>query len=88
MKKFTVVTEVEDDGFNKYAGEKITVLCANYFYTGTLTGVNRDFITLENPAIVYETGAWDKKGYTDVQALPTNELRIRTAAIESYGILK
>jgi hypothetical protein len=88
MKQFVEVCEVEDDGFTPLMGENITCLCASYFYTGKLVGVNKDFIVLEDPAIVYETGDWKTKTYTDVQSLPTKTLRVRTQAIEAYGKLK
>ena len=83
-----LITETEDDGFSPLMGEKVTLLCANYFYTGKLVGVNADFVELENPAIVYETGAWDNATYQDVQSLGCKTLRVRTAAIEAYGKIK
>jgi hypothetical protein len=83
-----LIEVAEDDGFSSLLGEKITLLCANYFYTGTLVGVNEHFIELEAPAIVYETGPWTDKAYKDVQSLGCSTLRVRTAAIEAYGKIK
>ena len=82
------ITETEDDGFSPLMGEKVTLMCANYFYTGKLVGVNEAFVELEDPAIVYETGEWTAKEYKDVQALGCKTLRVRTASIEAYGKLK
>ena len=83
-----LIIETEDDGFSPLMGEKVTLLCANYFYTGKLVGVNESFVELEDPAIVYETGDWKVEGYADVQALGCKTLRVRVAAIEAYGKIK
>ena len=83
-----LITETEDDGFSPLMGEKVTLLCANYFYTGKLVGVNEAFVELEDPAIVYETGDWKAATYADVQALGCKTLRVSVAAIEAYGIIK
>lgn len=81
------VIEVENEGFNSLLGETITLFCAVYIYTGKLVGVNSSFLKLENPKIVYETGAFDTKEWKDAQSLP-NDLYIQTAMIESFGIVK
>jgi hypothetical protein len=81
------VIEVENEGFNALLGETITLFCAIYIYTGKLVGVNSAYVKLENPKIVYETGAFDTKQWKDAQALP-NELYIMTGMIESFGIVK
>ena len=88
MKKLIEVVEVEGDGLEGLLGQNILVLCENYFYTGKLVGVNKTFIKLESPSIVYETGAWTTKGYTDSQKLPVNEWFVERTAIESYGMSK
>ena len=68
-------------------GQRITVFCAIYIYTGDLVGVNDTCIKLDNPEIVYETGAFTDKKWKDAQALP-NTLYIQTAMVESFGVLK
>ena len=83
-----LIEETDDDGFSPLMGEKVTLLCANYFYTGKLVGVNADFVELEDPAIVYETGDWKAAAYADVQELGCKTLRVRVPAIEAYGIIK
>lgn len=83
-----LVEEVEDDGFSPFLGENVTLLCMNYFYTGKLVAVNKEFLELANPAIVYETGEWSSKKYKDVQLLGCPILRVRVAAIEAYGVIK
>jgi hypothetical protein len=84
MKKIVTVTEVEGEGLVALMGKRVLLFCLNYIYTGTLTGVNTHDILLEDAAIVYETGAFDKKSFTDAQKLP-NVLYVRTSSIESYS---
>lgn len=87
MKKI-VTTEVENEGFLSLLGENVMVFCANYIYAGTLTGVNATCILLENPKIVYETGAFTDAKYKDAQPLHTNKWYIQLSAIESFGLGK
>jgi hypothetical protein len=84
MKK---IVEVENEGMMALIGERITVYCINYIYTGTLEGVNKDCILLTRPSIVYDTGAHDKKEWADAQPLP-NDLYVMLSAVESFGIMK
>lgn len=86
MKK--LVTEVENEGLVKLMGRKVILLCANYFYTGTLIGLNESCVLLENPAIVYETGDWTDKSYKDEQKLGHKEWYVMISAIESFGEAK
>ena len=68
-------------------GQRITLFCMNYIYTGKLVGVGMTCVKLSDPAIVYETGAFSDKASKDAQTLP-NDFYVSTAAIESFGILK
>jgi hypothetical protein len=88
MKKLVTCTEIEGAGLEALLGEDVLLLCANFFYTGKLTGVNTEFVELENPAIVYETGPWTDKNYKDVQKLHVKTFYVRTSAIESFGVSK
>lgn len=81
MKK--LVTEVENEGFMALLGSPVLVFCMNYIYTGTLTGVNEDCILLEDPKIVYQTGAFTDSKFEDAQALP-NSLYIQKNSVESF----
>lgn len=83
MKK--LITEV-DDGLESLLGERVLLMCGNYFYTGLLAGVNATCVLLEDPEIVYETGSWNEKGYKDAQQLPAKNWYVQTAAIESFGV--
>lgn len=86
MKRIVEVKEVADQGLEALLGEEVTFFCLNYIYHGTLVGVNTTDILIENPKIVYETGAFDAPSFKDAQKLG-KEWRIRAAAIESYGAL-
>lgn len=88
MKKLVTTVEVDNAGLEGLMGEQVLLLCANYFYTGKLTGVNKEFVELEDPAIVYETGQWSAKTYQDQQKLHTKLFYVRLAAIESFGLSK
>ena len=85
MKK--IVEEVEGEGLVKLMGQRVTLFCVNYIYTGKLIGVNIDDVLLTDASIVYETGAFTNTEWKDAQSLP-NDCYVRTAAIESYMILK
>ena len=79
--------EVKNKGLVSLLGKNVTLFCANYIYTGKLIGVNETFVKISSPKIVYETGAFDEKGWKDAQALP-NDLYVMTGLIESFTILK
>jgi len=88
MKKLVSVTEVEGEGLEALLGERVLLLCANYFYTGKLIGVNASCVCLEDPAIVYETGPWEAKKFQDEQRLHTKILYVMIGAIEAFGVAK
>jgi hypothetical protein len=81
---------------SKFMGEKmekllnqiITVFCARYIYTGKLIKIEDEYITLERPSIVYETGNFDSEKWADAQLLPQPTWNIIRISIESFGILK
>ena len=85
MKK--LVEEVEGEGLVSLLGEKVTLFCLNYIYTGKLAGVNETCVLLSDAKIVYETGELNTKTWKDAQSLP-NKWYVSTGAIESFGILK
>jgi len=88
MKKMVSVTEVSGEGFEALLGERVMLLCLNYIYSGTLEGVAADCVVLTEPSIVYETGEWSAKQYSDAQRLPCARLYVQRGAIESFGIGK
>ena len=84
MKK---IVEEENEGLISLLGERVTLMCVNYFYTGKLEGVNDTCVLLSNPSIIYETGAWNTGRWADAQELP-GSLYVQISAIESFGVLK
>jgi len=87
MKKLVSVQEVSGEGLEALMGERITLFCLNYIYTGKLVGINTTCVLLEEPAIVYETGPFTDKQWKDAQNLP-NQLYVMVGAIESFGKVK
>lgn len=85
MKK--IVEEVSGEGLEKLLGERVTIFCAVYIYTGKLVGVNDDCVLLTDVSIVYETGAFDNKSWQDAQPLPY-DWYVQKSMIESFGVLK
>jgi len=51
-------------------GERVTMFCGVYIYTGKLVSFNDTWARLEDVAIVYETGAYDNPKWKDAQNLP------------------
>ena len=83
------IIETQDaSGMDALLGESVLLLCMNYFYTGKLVGVNETFVELQNPAIVYETGPWNEKGFKDAQPLHVAEFYVQKSAIEAFGKAK
>ena len=85
MKK--IVECDEPSGFEVMLGERITLFCMNYIYTGKLVGVNNTYVLLGDASIVYETGDFSEKSWKDAQPLP-GEWQVQISAVESWGALK
>jgi hypothetical protein len=75
-------------GLQSLAGEKVLLLCANYFYAGTLLAADESVVQLADASIVYETGSWDSKSYDTAERLPGKKWNVCVSMIESYGIGK
>ncbi len=88
MKKLVKVEEVEGEGLMALMGQRITLMCMNYFYTGELVGVNETCVMLKNPSVVYETGAYTEPEWADAQKLPSDEYYVMINSIESFGVIK
>lgn len=83
MKKIVTVTEVDGEGLVGLLGKRVLLLCANYFYSGVLAGVNTADVLLEDAGIVYETGPLNATTFQDEQKFG-GSLYVRVASIESY----
>lgn len=87
MKKLVKVEEVEGEGLLGLMGQRVTVWCLNYIYTGDLVSVNDQYIKLENAAVVYETGPLNDGQWKDAQTLK-NPCYVMARCIESFMVLK
>lgn len=83
-----LVEKKENEGLRSLMGETVTIFACRYIYTGKLVGVNDTCVKLEDPKIVYETGAFTEKDWKDAQALPEKYFYVATGAIESFGLMK
>lgn len=81
------IIETPEAGFEAMLGEKITLFCGVYIYTGVLSGVNADHVELTKPQLVYETGELTSGAWKDAQALPS-PWRVMRQGIESWGAAK
>lgn len=79
-----LVKEDDSEGFVKLIGKNVMLFCLNYIYTGKLTGVNESCVKLSRPKIVYDTGSFEKKTFSDAQSL-SFEIYVQVGAIESFG---
>jgi hypothetical protein len=81
------VTEIIDTegGYIDDLGHMVCIICTSFIYYGKLTGVNQSVIQISDPYIVYETGDWKNKSWTDAQKLPTKTTTISTLQIESMS---
>ena len=77
-----------ESGLESLIGEVVTFFCCRYIYTGKLIGVSDTCAELEDPKIVYETGAFNDKEWKDAQSLPQKTFFISLNAVESFGIMK
>jgi len=87
MKKLVKVEEVDGEGLIGLMGERVTLFCLNYIYTGKLIGVNTSFVLLEEAYVVYDTGKFDTKSWATAERIGPNWY-VQMSSIESFGILK
>ena len=87
MKKIVSVQEVDGEGLVGLMGQRVTLFCANYIYTGNLTGVNDTCVLLEDAGIVYETGSFTEKNWKDYQRV-ANKIYVTTHSIEMFTVAK
>lgn len=81
----TIIKEIENEGLVSLLGRRVLLVCAGYFYEGELIGVNDSCVKITDAAIVYSTGAWSDKEYSDIQKLHKSEWYVQTGLIESFG---
>ena len=80
-----IIEETGATGLDSLLGERVLLMCGNYFYTGKLVGVNKTFVELSDAAIVYETGEWSASSFKDAQRLePAGPTFVRIQWIEAF----
>jgi hypothetical protein len=77
------VEMVDGEGLVSLLGDRVLLMCANYFYEGVLEGVNDVCALLSDAGIVYETGKWSEKEWSDRQQLPGDHY-VMLQFIESF----
>lgn len=89
MKKIVSVAEVSGEGLEGLMGEKVILFCLNYFYAGTLIGVNDTCVLLDaaDAGIVYETGQFGDKAWKDYQKIG-QPLYVQRDKIEAFCLGK
>lgn len=77
--------EIEGAGLLSLLGERVLLLCANYFYEGVFEGFDENLgtIMLTDAGIVYETGPWTEDSWKDRQALE-GEHYVQIQSLESF----
>lgn len=70
-------------GLESLLGERVLLMCLNYFYAGKLVGVNRTCVLLHDASIVYETGEWGAPEWKSAQKTG-RPLYVRLGCIESF----
>ncbi len=74
-------------GFTQLIGKTITVFCCRYIYHGKLIEEGEDFIKLQKPSIVFDTGDFEKKEFANIQSLQVETWNVSKQSIESFGVL-
>ena len=64
------VQMVDGEGLVSLLGQRVLLMCANFYYEGVLDGVNDNCCLLSDAGIVYSTGEWSNKAWNDRQQLP------------------
>lgn len=87
IRKKIKVEMIETEGLSSLLGDRVLLMCGNYFYEGVLEGIIEDrgdlCVKLSDAGIVYETGAWSDLSWKDRQQLPGDHY-VRIEAIESF----
>ena len=83
--KVLVKKENTTEGLASLLGERVLLMCAGYFYEGTLVGIGKTCVKLDDASIVYSVGEWSAKSYSEIQKLHTKEWFVRLGLIESFG---
>lgn len=84
MKKVINVEEVSNEGLEAFLGKRIFIICNSYFYAGTLTGISKTCVLLDDARFVLESGSFEEKGIKYAEKVTGNKIYVRKSAIESF----
>jgi len=81
--------EKSETALAELIGDDVTLFCVNYFYHGKLAAINDVFVTLQDAAIIYDTGSWPdgedvNNEYADAQRIG-GDINVCIAAVEAFG---
>lgn len=79
---------INREGLRSLLGQRVTLFCCRYIYTGQLIEVDDTCVKLEDCGIVYQTGEFKDVAWKDYQKLPHKHFYVTTQSIESYGLMK
>lgn len=82
-----LIEDVNGGGLEGLMGQRVTLFCVNYIYTGVLTGVSATCVQLTDAALVFETGGFFDSQWKDAQKLP-HDWYVQLSAVESFGIIR
>lgn len=82
------IVEISNEGLESLLGKRVLIMSAGYFYEGILVGVNEKCVKIEDAHIVYSTGAWSDKEYSDIQKMHQKIWYVNCGLIESFGLSK
>ena len=79
--------KIQVEGLELFLGQRVTIMCQMYFYTGRLMVVTDKFVKLEDAYIVYDTGELSSDKWERAEKIP-NDWYVMNSCIESFGLLK
>lgn len=85
--KILVKESENKEGLEGLMGQRVTLFCCRYIYTGKLVGVSDKEVKLSDGGIVYETGKFSEEQWKDYQPIGKDWF-VKLDSIESYGIMK
>jgi hypothetical protein len=73
------------EGLESMIGFRVLLCCPSFFYEGVLVGINAEVARLDDPHIVYDTGA-DPNAYADRSPTFAPFRYVRIDAIEAFEL--
>lgn len=84
-KEVQVMEQVSEGFYEPLLGKQVLIFGAVYNWHGKLIAVNDKGVILSNTSLVFETGSFTNKKFTDAQSLPCSEFRVAYGMIQGIG---